>query len=226
MLNKWLRSPPNLRSFLRRPRRTQRRRTPANSRTVTGNSFSRCFKYGKLDHIVKKYPLLKEEQEAEQFRKQAGNSSARRFSKAMLAAWEDSTEEGEGTKEEDAAIALMAKGNSDSNDQPLDRLAQLKDKVRGLNKAKLKELLFTLMDECDVINSENCMLNNACSELKKDIRELEHENKILKSEKIETDMTNPVLHEDLKKYKETLTVKEEAFATDLTKLENESLELK
>ena len=41
------------------------------------------------------------------------------------------------------------------------------------------------MDECDAINSENCMLKDACSKLKKDIRELEHENKILKSEKIE-----------------------------------------
>ena len=57
-----------------------------------------------------------------------------------------------------------------------------KYKVYGLNKAKLEELLFTLMDECDSINSENCMLKDACSELKRDIRELEHENKILKSE--------------------------------------------
>ena len=82
------------------------------------------------------------------------------------------------------------------------------------------------MDECDAINSENCMLKDACSEPKNDIRRLEHENKILKSEKIETDMTNLVLREDLNKFKETLSLKEEAFATDLTKLENESLELK
>jgi len=39
-------------------------------------------------------------------------------------------------------------------------------------------------------------------------------------------MTNLGLHEDLKKFKETLSLKEEAFATNLTKLENESLELK
>jgi len=39
-------------------------------------------------------------------------------------------------------------------------------------------------------------------------------------------MTNLVLHEDLKKAKKTLSLKEETFATDLTKLENESLELK
>jgi len=39
-------------------------------------------------------------------------------------------------------------------------------------------------------------------------------------------MTNLVLREDLKKAKETLSLKEEAFATDLTKLENKSLEMK
>jgi len=39
-------------------------------------------------------------------------------------------------------------------------------------------------------------------------------------------MTNLVLHEDFKKFKETLSLKEEAFVTDLTKPENESLELK
>ena len=83
-----------------------------------------------------------------------------------------------------------------------------------------------MMDECDAINSENYMLKDACYELKRGIRELEHENKILKSEKIEIDMKNIVLHEDLNKSKETLSMKEEAFATDFTKLENESLELK
>ena len=39
-------------------------------------------------------------------------------------------------------------------------------------------------------------------------------------------MENIVLHEDLNKFKETLSMKEEAFPTDLTKHENESLELK
>jgi len=117
----------------------------------------------------------------------------------------------------------MADSNSD--DEPLESLAQLKDKERGLSKAKLEELLFILMDECDAINSENCMLKDACSELKKDTRELEHENKILKSEETEIDMSNLVLHEDLKKFKETLSLKEEGFAADFAKFENESLEL-
>ena len=70
-------------------------------------------------------------------------------------------------------------------------------------KAKLEELLFTLMDECDAINFENYMLKDASFELKKDIRELEHENKILKSEKVDLDMKHLVLHDDLNKVKET-----------------------
>ena len=109
----------------------------------------------------------------------------------MLAAWGDSTEEKEEIKEEEAAVALMAR--SDADDEPLDSLAQLKDKVRDLNKAKLEELLFTVMDECDAINSENCMLKDACSELQRDVRELEQKNKIFKSEKIECDMRTLVL---------------------------------
>jgi len=70
------------------------------------------------------------------------------------------------------------------------------------------------------------MLKDACSESKRDFRELEHENKILKSEKIECDMRTLVLQEDLDKLKETLSMKEEAFVTDFTKLENKFLESK
>ena len=73
----------------------------------------------------------------------------------------------------------MARSDTESDDEPLDSLAQLKEKVCGLSKAKLKELLFILMDECDALNSENCMLKDACTKLKKDVIELEHENKIL-----------------------------------------------
>ena len=39
-------------------------------------------------------------------------------------------------------------------------------------------------------------------------------------------MKNLVLHDDLNKFKETLSLKEEAFGADLIKLEKESLELK
>jgi len=115
---------------------------------------------------------------------------------------------------------------SDSDNEPLDSLTQLKDKVRGLTKAKLEELLFTLMDERDAINSENCMLKDACSGLKRDIKELEHENKNLQSEKIECDVRTLVLQEDLLKFKETLSMKEEVFVADFAKPEKEFLKSK
>jgi len=102
----------------------------------------------------------------------------------------------------------------------------LKNKVCGLNKAKLKEFLFTLMDECDALHSETCELKDACDELKRDIRELEHENKVLKDERIELDIKNLVLHEDLERIQESFRMKEENLVTNLTKLKKESLELK
>jgi len=82
------------------------------------------------------------------------------------------------------------------------------------------------MDECDALTSENCMLKDVCAEIKKDVKELEHENKVLKSEKVDLDIKHLVLLDDLNKVKETLNLKEEVFATEFSKLENESLELK
>ena len=71
------------------------------------------------------------------------------------------------------------------------------------------------MDECDALHSKNSELKDACDELKRDIRDLEHENKILKDEKIELDMKNLILHEDLERIKETFKVKEQILVTDL-----------
>ena len=144
----------------------------------------------------------------------------------MLTAWGDSTEEEEGTEEQEAIVALMARSDSETDVESLDSLDQLKEQVCGLSKAKLKELLFTLMDECDALTSENCMLKDVCTEIKRDVKELEHENKTLKSEKVDLDMKHLVLLDDLNKVKETLNLKEAAFATDFAKLENVSLELK
>ena len=69
----------------------------------------------------------------------------------MLTAWGDSTEEEKGTEEEEATVALMERSDSESDQDSLDSLDQLKEQVCGLSKAKLKELLFTLMDEYDAL---------------------------------------------------------------------------
>ena len=144
----------------------------------------------------------------------------------MLAAQGDTTDDDEASEEEEAAVVLMAKSESDSDNEPVDNLCQLKVKVCGLNKVKLEELLFTLMDECDTINAENCMLKDVCFDLKKDIRKLEHTNEILQSERLKVDEKILVLHEDLDKFKETLSMREKVLNTDLSKLKSESLQLK
>jgi len=140
------------------------------SRNSNGEQFSGCFKCGKLDHIVKHCPQRKKEQEAEpptkQGRKQAKNCSGRLFSKAILAAWGDSTEEEKETEEEDVAIALMARSDSESDDESFDGLDQLKNKVSGLRKTNLTQLFFTLMDEFESVCTENSMLQDVCSDLK------------------------------------------------------------
>ena len=174
--------------------------------------------------------MRKKEQEKERFRKlgkkQFGNSSAKRFSKEMLAAWGDTTEDDEATDEEEVVIALMARSESDSDDEPLDSLAQLKEQVSGFNKSSLKELLFSLIDEYESVNTENCMLKDVCSDLKKDVRKLEHANEILKSEKLKVDEKTLILYEDFDKLKETSSMREEVFNTNLSKLKSESLQLK
>ena len=45
----------------------------------------------------------------------------------MRAVWGDSTEEDDGTEEEDIAVALMARRDSESDDESLDSLDQLKE---------------------------------------------------------------------------------------------------
>jgi len=70
------------------------------------------------------------------------------------------------------------------------------------------------------------MLKDVCSDLKKDVRKLEHANEILKSEKLKVDEKTLILYEDLCKFKETLSMREEVFNTNLSKLKSESLQLK
>jgi len=106
--------------FFKKAKENSKRKTFSKLKNSDREQFSGYFKYGKLHHIVKNCPLLKEEQEAEQCRKHAGNNS---FPMAMLAAWGDSTEEDEGTEEENAVVALMARNDSNSDDEPLDSLA-------------------------------------------------------------------------------------------------------
>ena len=53
----------------------------------------------------------------------------------MFSAWGDTTEDDEASKEEEAVVALMARSKLDSNDEPLNSIARLKEQaqVRGNN---------------------------------------------------------------------------------------------
>ena len=127
----------------------------------------------------------------------------------------------------------MAKSESELDIELVESLSQLKDKVRGLSKAKVEKLLLTLMDECDAINAENCMLKDVCSKLKKDVRmlernkqEFERVNEILKCEKFKADKNTLALCKDLDTLKDLMNTREKVFNTDLSSLESESLDLK
>ena len=216
--------------FFKKSKEISKKRNFNKAKNNDREQFTGCFKCGKFDHIVKNCPLLKEEQEQEQARKQGrrrfGSSYAKRLSKAMLAAWGDTSDEDEVSEGEEAAVALMAIGESDTDEEALDSLAELKGKVSVLTKAKLEELFLTLIDEYDSMNAENCMLQDACADLKRDIRKLEQENESLENHKSVVDIENLVLNKDLDDLKKSLSMKEAEFSAAYLKLETESLKLK
>ena len=126
-------------------------------------------------------------------------------------------------------MALMAGSESESESETL---SQLKEKVRRGSKPKLEKLLFTLLDDCEEVNAENCMLKDICSELKRDVRlleknkqELECINEILISEKLETKDKTLALRKELDKLKDFMNKREKEFNFELSKLESESLDL-
>ena len=77
----------------------------------------------------------------------------------------------------------MAQSDSDSDDESTISFSDLKNKVHGLNKATLEELLYNLID--------------TCADIKREVRDLELENEILKNEKLGLHESINVLREDL-----------------------------
>ena len=77
------------------------------------------------------------------------------------------------------------------------------------------------------------MFKDICSELKKDVRvlernklELEHDNEVLKCEKLKAEEEVLALCKDLDTLKDYMNTREEVFNTDLSRLKSESLDLK
>jgi len=88
----------------------------------------------------------------------------------MVATWGETSEEEEDSPEKEAVVTLMTGSESKSESETL---SQLKEKVRRASKPRLKKLLFTLLDGCEEVNAENCILKDVCFESRKDIRLLE-----------------------------------------------------
>ena len=121
--------------------------------------------------------MQKKEHGTEQFRnrrkKPQLSSSTERFTKAMMAAWGETSEEEDSSQDEAEALVLMARSESEADSKSDETMSQFMEKVSGFNKRKILKLLFSLMDEFEAISTENCMLKYPCSKLKGDIRMLE-----------------------------------------------------
>jgi len=87
----------------------------------------------------------------------------------MVVAWGETSEDEDSSQDEAEALVLMARSESEADSKSDETMSQFKEKVSGFNKRKILKLLFSLMDECDAISTENCMLKDTCSKLKRDI---------------------------------------------------------
>ena len=110
----------------------------------------------------------------------------------MVATWGETSEEEDSCQDEAKALVLMVRSESEADSESNETISQFKEKVSGFSKRKILKLLFSLMDECEVISTENYMLKDTYSKLKRDIRrpekaikKLEEANEILTSEKDE-----------------------------------------
>ena len=82
--------------FVKKPKENFKKGITSKTRSSDRDQTSGCFRCGKLDHIVKYCPMQKEEQASEQFRNQGKkpqlSGSAKRYTKAMAAAWGETLE--------------------------------------------------------------------------------------------------------------------------------------
>jgi len=146
-----------------------------------------------------------------------------------MAAWGDTSEEEDGSQDEEEAVALIARSgsNSDSNGE------SLKKEVRNLGKKKLEKLIFSLLEEYEPLTSENCMLKHTGLDLEKDVKrlertrqELEHMNEALMYEKLEINEKALALSKELDTLKHLSDKKEEELNTKIRELESESSKLR
>ena len=79
----------------------------------------------------------------------------------------------------------MARSETKSDLESVESLSQLKDTVHGLIKTKVVKVLFAIVNECETITAENCMLKDVYVRmLERNKLKLEHVNEVLKCEKL------------------------------------------
>jgi len=86
-----------LKKFFKKAEGNLKKGSTSKPRSNDGDQFSGCFECGKHDHIMKNCSMQKKEQGSEQLRNHGNrlqqSSSAKRFTKAMMAAWGETLEE-------------------------------------------------------------------------------------------------------------------------------------
>ncbi|MCD7460085.1 hypothetical protein HAX54_042818 [Datura stramonium] len=94
-----------------RKEKSEKRESRNKNKSSEEGQFQGCFKCGKMDHMIKDCPLLKEEQRRNLKKQQELTSKA--FKKVMKTTWaETSYEESEG-EDGESNLALMAKSDTD-----------------------------------------------------------------------------------------------------------------
>ncbi|XP_070035429.1 uncharacterized protein [Nicotiana tomentosiformis] len=137
-----------------------------------------CYRYGKTDHHIKNCPQWeiewKKERSERRHRKKEQVHPKKNSTKAMVAAWGESSDE-ESDDEDGDEQEFMAIGESDgeSHEESEVSIIHLKDKIKFLSKEKLSELLLDFIDEFEVINKEKEQLSKDCVILKAKCKNLE-----------------------------------------------------
>ncbi|XP_070035725.1 intracellular protein transport protein USO1-like [Nicotiana tomentosiformis] len=138
-----------------------------------GGNYNKC---GKNDHHIKNCPQWeiewkKERSERRNKKKEQVHPKKNKGStKAMVAAWGESSDEDSDDEDEDEQ-ALMAIGESDEESEV--SIIHVNDKIKFLSKERLSELLLDFIDESEDINNEKKQLSKECVILKAKCKNLE-----------------------------------------------------
>ncbi|XP_070025763.1 uncharacterized protein [Nicotiana sylvestris] len=153
-----------------------------------------CYKCRKTDHHIKNCPQWEIEWKKERAKRrnrkkeQVQPKKNKGSTKAMVAAWGESSDEDSEGKDGDEQ-ALMAIGEFDEESEV--SIIHLKDKIKLLSKERLSELLLDFIDEYEDLNNEKeqlskeCVILNAkCKKLKLRDSESESKNVELKNQNL------------------------------------------